>query len=575
MHPPAITDPAGACASALLTAFAAYHAAFNRITRRAKTRFERREWPALHRDSEERLDLYNQYVARARAALGDPLPTPVEDGAAWQVVKARFTTLITERDDADIAASFFNSVTMRLAPAAGIDPRRHFAGGELDGLRRAPQQPVYRSCPPPPSMEALVCDLLAGCGFSAPFADLAGDAARAGRAIECALTPGARVESVEVAQPVFYRGQGAYVVGRIRTSAGDAPLALALRHEAAGIYVDAVLLTTDEVSIIFSFARSYFHVEVEDARALAHFLKAILPLKPIAELYISLGYNKHGKTELYRDLMRHLAQSSDKFVIAPGARGMVMVVFTLPSYDVVFKIIKDHFDYPKTTTRRDVIKNYQLVFRHDRGGRLIDAQEFEHLRFARDRFDPDLLAELLEVAADSVSVEGDAVVIRHLYTERRITPLNLYIHEAPPDQAAAAVIDYGQTMKDLAATNIFPGDMLLKNFGVTRHGRVVFYDYDELCLLTDCVFRQMPAARDSDEDVYAEPWFAVDENDVFPEELSTFLGLPGGLRDIFVQTNGELFGVEFWTELQRRHRAGEVIDIFPYQEGRRLARESA
>jgi len=311
-------------------------------------------------------------------------------------------------------------------------------------------------------------------------------------------------------------------------------------------------------------------VDVERPYALVHFLKEIMPRKRVAELYISLGYNKHGKTELYRDLHRHLAASSDQFAIAPGERGLVMVVFTLPSYDVVFKIIKDSFDYPKMTTRRQVMNRYQLVFKHDRGGRLIDAQEFEHLRFDRDRFSPALLAELLRVAASTVTVDGDSVVIQHLYTERRLTPLNLYLHQVATERAVEAVVDYGQAIKDLAATNIFPGDILLKNFGVTRHGRVVFYDYDELCLITDCNFRRMPQGRTADEDLAPEPWFSVGENDVFPEELATFLGLPRDLRPVFTAAHGELFGVDYWETMKARHLAGEVIDVLPYRESRRL-----
>ena len=296
-----------------------------------------------------------------------------------------------------------------------------------------------------------------------------------------------------------------------------------------------------------------------------------MPRKPIAELYISLGYNKHGKTELYRDLLRHLERSTDQFQIAPGARGMVMLVFTLPSYDVVFKVIKDSFDEPKRTTRREVMRRYQLVFKHDRGGRLVDAQEFEYLRFAKDRFAPALLAALLEQAGQTVTVEGDEVVIKHLYTERRLTPLNLHFQQVAGEQATEAVIDYGQAIKDLAATNIFPGDILLKNFGVTRHGRIVFYDYDELCLLTECQFREMPQSDDMDDDVAGEPWYAVGENDVFPEELATFLGLPPHLRAIFTRYHGDLFGVDFWATVQARHAAGEIIDIVPYKESRRIS----
>ncbi len=342
------------------------------------------------------------------------------------------------------------------------------------------------------------------------------------------------------------------------------PLTLALQHTAGGIDVDAVLLSADEVSIIFSFTRSYFHVEVHRPRDLVMFLKSIMPRKPIAELYIAIGYNKHGKTELYRDLIRHIETSTDKFEIAPGDRGMVMSVFTLPSFDVVFKVIRDRFAYPKTSSRRDVMDRYQLVFKHDRAGRLADVQEFEHLAFARERFSADLLAELAGEAAETVAIGTRMVEIKHVYVERRMTPLNLYIREAKLGDACNAIVDYGQAVRDLAATNIFPGDMLLKNFGVTRHGRVVFYDYDELCLVTDCNFRELPVASDEADEFGGEPWFYVGPSDIFPEEFINFMGLGGELRETFLKAHGEILTAQYWHGIQARHRAGELLDIIPY-----------
>lgn len=437
---------------------------------------------------------------------------------------------------------------------------------------RSAAQPVYRRYSGDQPTAALLTRILTDLDFAVPYEDIERDAGLAGEVIDRHVTA-ASISHCEIVRSVFYRNKGAYIIGRLWVAGRIVPLVLALLNSPQGIAVDAVLLTEDDISIIFSFARSYFHVEVEQPRQMIEFLRSIMPLKPVAELYTSLGYNKHGKTELYRDLLRHIAQSDDLFEVARGERGMVMAVFTLPSFDVVFKIIKDRFSEPKTTTRQDVLNRYQLVFRHDRAGRLIDAQEFEHLKFDRARFAPELLEELLHVAAQSVTVEGENVIIKHLYTERRTIPLNLYLKEAPEAARRAAVIDYGYTIKDLAAANIFPGDILLKNFGVTRHGRVVFYDYDELCLVTDCQFREMPDARDDDDEFSAEPWFFVGESDVFPAEFRTFLGLPQPLRQIFAERHAELFGVEFWQQLQRRHRAGEVIDIFPYRVSRRLPGE--
>ena len=560
----------------IFAAFAAYQADFRAITRRAKQRFEQRDWLGLQRDAEERLDQHKIYVDAAVETLQQTLGAGAREKDFWIGVKAHYTRIIAKRHDIELAESFYNSVTMRVIATRVIDPAIEYMGSEFKDVPPTPEDDeIYRTYPCEDGTVALVRRILEDCDFAVPYRNLVRSTTRVAEAIDghlAAIDSSQQIAVVEMAGTIFYRGKGAYLVGRICTTTQYTPLVLALFNGADGIYVDAVLLTQDEVSIIFSFARSYFHVEVERPHALVAFLKSIMPLKPIAELYISLGYNKHGKTELYRALMRHLERSTDQFVIARGERGMVMVVFTLPSYDVVFKVIKDSFDYPKNSTRREVMERYQLVFKHDRGGRLVDAQEFEYLRFQRERFAPELLAELGRVAAHSVRVEGDYVEIRHLYTERRLLPLNLYLHEVDEEQAAEAVIDYGQTIKDLAATNIFPGDILLKNFGVTRHGRVVFYDYDELCLLTDCTFREMP---DDENDMFAETMITVGEYDVFPEELKTFLGLPRRLRDTFSRVHGDLFEVAFWQQLQTRLVAHEVIDIFPYKEVRRLPQDGA
>jgi isocitrate dehydrogenase kinase/phosphatase len=369
---------------------------------------------------------------------------------------------------------------------------------------------------------------------------------------------------------VFLRAKGAYVVGRLLTRTGAEPILLAFTNPEGRIVVDAVLLTADEVSVVFSFARSYFFVEMEQPREMVAFLHAIMPRKPLAELYNAIGWNKHGKTELYRSILHHLATTDDRFEVAPGQRGMVMDVFTLPRFDVVFKVIRDRFEPPKTVTAEEVKEKYRLVFRHDRAGRLVDAQEFEHLAFDRARFDPKLLAELSAACSERVRIEGEKVVISHLYTERRLRPLDVYLREADFESARDAVVDYGQVLRDLAATNIFPGDMLLKNFGVSRHGRLIFYDYDELCPLSDCRFRALPPPRDEDDESAGEPWFYVDERDIFPEEFRNFLGLPEPLLRAFLEQHEELLSPAFWLRMQELHARGEVLDVYPYRSSRRL-----
>jgi len=296
----------------------------------------------------------------------------------------------------------------------------------------------------------------------------------------------------------------------------------------------------------------------------------LMPRKPIAELYISLGHAKHGKTELYRNLLGRLGRSLDRFVYAPGETGMVMIVFTLREYDYVFKVIRDRFAYPKSTTREQVRSRYQMVFEHDRAGRLIEAQEFEHLEFEAWRFAPQLLAELVEGASQSVSVKGDQIAIHHLYIERKVEPLDLFLRRAPAEECDGAVLDFGQAIRDLARTNIFPGDLLLKNFGVTRQGRVTFYDYDELCRVTECRFRDLPEPEDDDEEMSSEPWFFVGDHDIFPEEFLRFMGLGEAQKKAFLGAHAEILTADFWRTISARHKAGEVLDVFPYPPAKSL-----
>jgi len=318
------------------------------------------------------------------------------------------------------------------------------------------------------------------------------------------------------------------------------------------------------LSILFGFARSYFHVDLESVADVVAFLKELMPRKQAGELFTVLGRAKQGKTERYRSLFRHLSNSSDRFVLAPGQKGLVMACFTLPSYEVVFKVIRDHIPDVKSVAKNDVVAKYNFVFLHDRAGRLIDAQEFRRLRFPLARFSEPVLEELRTDAAGSVHVEGDDLIIDHCYIERRVTPLDVYLLNAPEQAARRAAVDYGRAIRDLAYTDVFPGDLLLKNFGVTRHGRVVFYDYDELCRVTDCQFRDLPTASNDEDEMRSEPWFFVGDKDVFPETFLNFLGMTGDLRQEFLQAHGDLFQASFWRRTQQRLTAGEMLEVLPY-----------
>jgi len=560
---------------AIRHAFDLYQSQFDSITQRAKGRFEKRDWPGIQADAGERLDLYKKVVDETVVQINRVLGGRVNDPELWMRAKVVYAELVAKLDLWELAETFFNSITRRVFATVGVNPQIEFVDTCSRNQPVQISQPVYRTYSSPQTTAALIESILSDYNFRVAYEDLRRDARLVSNKIEDHLNKAASssaIQQADMVTSVLFRGKGAYLVGRFFTPSHNFPLVFALLNTPAGILVDAVLLNENEVSILFSFTRSYFHVNVRRPIELVSFLKSIMPRKRVAELYISIGYNKHGKSELYCDLLQHLAFSKEKFEIAEGERGMVMEVFTMPDYDVVFKVIRDRFPPSKNTNRQEVMAKYYLVFKHDRAGRLVDAQEFEHLKFDRSRFSEDLLEQLQGVAGGSVEVDDDHVVIKHAYVERRVTPLNIYLSEADEIKARAAIIDYGQAIKDLAATNIFPGDMLLKNFGVTRHGRVVFYDYDELSFLSDCNFRVMPSSSSYEEELSDEPWFSVGENDIFPEEFSYFLGLKGDLKDLFLQEHSDLFEVVFWHQIQARIKAQTIMDIFPYEKSKRLRR---
>ena len=561
---------ANVAARQIYDGFERYGRRFREITCQAQKRFEAKDWHGQRADALARLNLYRQVVDGVVITIQDLLGERLNHKMVWASMKAVYSGLIADRAYWELAETFFNSITRRIFSTVGVDPQIEFVDPDFERPSLTDPQSLYTSYYPK-DLEQTVQQILLGCGLTVPFVNFAEDCHQVSNRLTCFLEKQQTSFSrIDVVNALFFRGKGAYLVGRLYTPQGLVPFILVLLHGEIGVFIDAILLDESSASILFSFARAYFHVMAERPSDLVQFIHSIIPPKRIAEIYISLGYNKHGKTELYRDLLNHLKQSEAQFEIAPGQRGMVMIVFSLPDYDMVFKLIKDHFAYPKKTTRQDVINYYEMVFRHDRAGRLIDAQSFEFLQFRRGRFTEELLAELLEVAANTVSLEEETVVVSHAYVERQVVPLDLFLLAADEDAANRVIIDYGQAIKDLAVTNIFAGDMLLKNFGVTRHERVVFYDYDELRPLTDCNFRKFPQARTYEDELAAEPWFHIAENDVFPEEFLRFMGLPNSVKDTFLKHHGDLLEVDFWQQTQQRIKAGEIITIRPYLDTYRL-----
>ena len=562
-------------AGLILASFRAYRHRFREITLAAKTRFEARAWLEGQHASALRIEIYkdfmNSLAADIRARLGAPTMSP----ALSRLVKGAYIRLLATQPDFELAETYFNSIHRRIASDPGVDETQSFVWSEFDAPPTTPKEPIFRAYPMSRDMVATVTQILRDVDFELPWQDIDRDVRNILRSLAEARPEIRRPAGldVEILKSVFYRNKGAYLVGALRYGSAVWPVVLpVLVDDDARLYVDTLICDEDELSVVFSYTRSYFMVDAPHPFALVDYLNALLPGKKRSEIYAAIGMHKHGKTEFYRGFLMHLARSKDQFIIAPGIKGMVMTVFTLPSYQTVFKVIKDRFPPQKDITRDQVKEKYYVVKTHDRVGRMADTQEFMRFAFPRARFSPALIEELTSVAGSSVHLTDALVVIDHLYTERLMTPLNLYLEAASNEQIREVLDEYGNAIKQLAAANIFPGDMLLKNFGVTRHGRVVFYDYDEISYLTDVNFRAMPKPHTSEEEFSAETWYSVGPRDVFPEEFRRFLFGRPDIKRMFNDMHGELFDPNYWLSLQNAIKAGEVMDVFPYRRKKRFVR---
>jgi isocitrate dehydrogenase kinase/phosphatase len=563
-HP--MTDTSAASAAALIHAgFADYHARFREITQRAQRRFETRDWSGASEDAVERIQLYDASALRMAAQLEEHLGETLHDRALWGAIRAHYAQTIANLLDQELYKTWYNTQTRRFFKTRGVDAAIEFVALDIEPTDRI-THPVARHSYAVWSNLPRVCQaILDDYPFAAAYVHPGLCAMRIAEAVSRRLESWGSdpVRAIELLQTVFYRERRAYLVGRVFGAERIAPLVIALVHEPGGIRADAVLTEREHVAQVFGYTRSYFHADLATVGDAVVFLRTLLPSKPIDELYTVLGRAKQGKTERYRHFFRHLQRDPDEqFLHAEGERGMVMLVFTLPSYPLVFKLIRDRFAFPKESVREEVMEKYRLVFHRDRAGRLVDAQEFRFLRFPQRRFSPALLKEILDECRESAYVDGADLVIAHCYIERRLRPLNLYLREVGADLAVRAILDYGQAIRDLARGNVFAGDLLLKNFGITRNGRAIFYDYDELCLVEECRFRDLPD-DEGDGASGSDAWY-VGPHDVFPQQFPRFLGLNDELRAALLDRHGEIFEVGWWLELQRRIAAGERIDVPPY-----------
>ncbi len=555
----------------ILKGFNKHFRIYREMTRQARDHYIRGDWPAGRNCVAERISLYDTRVQEAIDELRARFNLAEIDPVLWAEVKLQYLGMLYRHRQPELAETFYNSVFIRLFARHYYHNDNIFVRPSISTERIEGDQPTYRSYyPTREGWRRALTRMLEDADIGLPFEDLHRDVRLIVRRLrQLPQRPSALRQhfQVQLLTPLLYRNKAAYLVGRAINGGEERPFILPLlRNDHGQVYVDALVTESDDVANLFSFARAYFLVDTEVPSAVVRFLRSFLPSKSTADLYTALGFHKQGKAEFYRDFLDHLRHSSDQLVVAPGTKGMVMAVFTLPSYPYVFKIIKDRFAPPKDVTRQEVIDKHRWVKRHDRVGRMADTWEFSYAAFPLARFTEELLAELQQDAPAQVLVEGDAVVIRHLFIERRLDPLNLYLEATTdPAQIAHALQEYGDAIKDIAAAGIFPGDLLFKNFGVTRHRRVIFYDYDEILPIAQCNFRQIPPPRTPEDEWAAEPWYSVGPNDVFPEEFATFLFGNPIWRQIFMRQHPQLLDAGYWRQLQATVAAGGFPDIFPYR----------
>ena len=588
-------------AMAMLEGFNRHYQLFQETNAHAKQRFEEADWHGQQHAQRDRIEFYDRRVEEGAERLQREFDASTLSMDVWQQVKLHYIGLLINHHQPELAETFFNSVTTKILHRSYFNNDfifvRPAVSTEYIENDEPASLPTYRAYyPSHDSLRDTWIRIVTNFQLQPPFEDLARDIDQLLAAVNAQLgefRPRANFQ-VQVLSSMFFRNKGAYVVGKVINGFWELPFALPILHTAGGqLAIDTVLFGEDDLQMLFSFARAYFMVNMEVPSAYVQFLRSLMPRKPRSEIYSALGLHKQGKNLFYRDFLYHLRHSSDHFRIAPGIKGMVMLVFDLPSFPYVFKVIKDFFPPQKDTTREQIKRKYLLVKQHDRVGRMADTLEYSDVGFPLDRFEPELIEEIRKFAPSQLEIgdrDGNGemeVVVKHVYIERRMIPLNIYLQEAfdqmeQPEHAKRAskqlehaVVEYGNAIKDMVAANIFPGDMLWKNFGVTRGGKVVFYDYDEIEYLTDCNFRKVPEPRNEEDEMSGEVWYSVGPKDVFPETFEPFLLGNPAVREAFMAHHADLLDAAFWQSHKQRIQAGQMLDVFPYDESLRFKHDHA
>lgn len=544
-----------------------YIDSFNTYTKLAPMYFAQRNWHATQLNHRQRLRLYKDLLSELKKIFQDLLGEDSENRTIWSLIREEYKNMIADRPDVELAETFFNSLFRKTFANNPLDEELMFVRDGFYAADISENSALLHTYPAEMGLEQIIRSILDDFDFGGKFMNKEQDVEFLVDGVKQVILTRYQVEvgtKTQLLKPVFYRNKAAYLIGRTFVGNKWMPFIIPFMHGPKGIYVDTLIFDPNLMSHLFSFTRSYFMVEVEVPSQIINFLLSVIPHKKTHELYNAIGFNKHGKTLFYRDFLTHLENSTDEFVVAPGIKGMVMTVFTLPSLNIVFKLIKDHFEPPKNMTRQEVREKYKLVSLHDRVGRMADTHEFEYFKIPLDRVSPELMKELRNTTNSLLQIKENYLIIKHLYTERKMIPLNIFLETCTFEEGKRAVEDYGRAILQLAQANIFPGDMMTKNFGLTRQKRVIFYDYDEIEFLADMNFRTKPKAETYEQIYASEPWYEIKKNDVFPEDFRRWMIGRADLKPHFLEYHQDLFNPIYWTSLQDRIQNGELIHAFPY-----------
>jgi len=566
--------------------FRRYYAHDLGIPERARQAFEARDWPRSVALSDERIKLYGSYVDALEHRLTALRLEADNKKTFWNGVESAYRPLIRGEYHADLAFAFLNSVRRRTTRDAWRAIPYTYTGEEAARLVPPAAGPtVIRRFPVDSKIDTdTVRRILEIPGFTAPYADLDGDAEKVRSRIAEVLSAysGAprAVDRVEMIDGTFFRNRGAYLVGRIVLRTGPVrPLALALLHERDGIFVDAVLMDRHDLFHVFSSTRANFHVTNPHYHELVTFLYGLMPERPKGLHYSTIGYNHAGKMavmdQITEELDGAIARQQPVLGTAPGFEGTVAIGFSAPGCSYVLKVIRDHptrnYKWGQFPGIEAVLDKYRLVHEINRTGSMLDNAIYNHLGLPAAWFDPALLDQLLTDASENVSRHGDRIVFQHLIVQRKLVPVTEFMKTATPEAAARVMQNLGLCIKNNAAADIFNKDLDARNYGVGESHKVYLFDYDALEPLAEVKIRTNQDRDDGDEDV--PDWFFEDGHIFLPEELEVGLCLDSRpLRQMLRDMHGDLMTTAYWEDVQRQLAAGKVPRISTYLDARRLPR---